>query len=190
MHHVTGITEDAATGSLWAVGFNMENIPESPNPTKPPFYYPVLAKIPYGDNDAQLMALLGSYDLGLPMSIVWTGTNNACYTGLYFDKWLAVGSPECWCTNVNPRQCHGDADGQSQGKQQYWVSTNDLDILIAAWNKPFEQIEGVTKKGIPLICSDFDHLPKGKNDYHVSVNDLDILIANWNTANKPDPNCP
>ncbi|MHC4748589.1 MAG: leucine-rich repeat domain-containing protein [Planctomycetota bacterium] len=78
MQHVTGITEDAATGSLWAAGFNMENIPDSPNPTKPPFYYPILAKIPYGDNDAQLTALLGLYDLGLPMSIVWTATADKC----------------------------------------------------------------------------------------------------------------
>jgi len=72
MQHVTGITEDPGTGSLWVVGFNMESIPEFPDPIQPPFYYPCLAKVPSGGGDTQVMALLGSYDLGLPMSIIWT----------------------------------------------------------------------------------------------------------------------
>ncbi len=81
------------------------------------------------------------------------------YTGPHKDEWLAVGSPECWVAGINPRQCHGDADGTSQGKNKYWVSTNDLDILIAAWNKPLESLIG------NQICADFDHLSQGKNKY-------------------------
>jgi hypothetical protein len=95
--------------------------------------------------------------------------------------------PECWSY---PRQCHGDADGKSQGKKKYWVGSNDLDVLIAAWNKPFAEIKGRDFKGTALICADFDHLPQGKKKYRVSINDLDILIANWNKANAPAPNCP
>ena len=113
-----------------------------------------------------------------------------CYTGPHYDEWLEVGKPVCWCANVNPRQCRGDADGQSQGKQKYWVSTDDLDILIAAWNKPFAEIEDSKVKAVPLICADFDHQAQGKGKYRVSTNDLDILIANWNVADRPDPNCP
>ena len=64
------------------------------------------------------------------------------YTGPQPDEWQAVGMPDCWITSINARQCKGDADGLSQGKQKYWVSTNDLDILIAAWNKSFAQIDG------------------------------------------------
>ncbi|MHC4751260.1 MAG: LamG domain-containing protein, partial [Planctomycetota bacterium] len=101
-----------------------------------------------------------------------------------------LGKPMCWCVNVNPRQCYGDADGKSQGKKKYWVSTNDLDILIAAWNKPLAEIEGKTADGVPLICADFDHETQGKKKYRVSTNDLDILVSNWNIANKPDPDCP
>jgi hypothetical protein len=101
-----------------------------------------------------------------------------------------LGKPMCWCGNVNPRQCHGDADGRSQGKKEYWASTDDLDVLIAAWNKPLGEIEGKTVDGVPLICADFDHEAQGKKKYRVSTNDLDILIANWNIANKPDPDCP
>ncbi len=75
MNHVTGITEDPSTGTLWVVGFNMADIPDYPNPTQAPFYYPCLASIPSGSDNAQVVPLLGSYDLGLPMSIVWTGRN-------------------------------------------------------------------------------------------------------------------
>jgi len=76
MQHLTGITEDTATGSLWAVGFTMESIPEFPDPTQPPFYYPCLARIIPASNDAQVTALLGSYDLSLPTSILWTAGGN------------------------------------------------------------------------------------------------------------------
>ena len=106
------------------------------------------------------------------------------YTGLYYDQWLAVGSPACWRADVNPRQCHGDVDGAYQGDRKYWVSTNDLDILISAWNKPLSSLSG------NQICADFDHLPQGREKYRVSTNDLDILIANWNLANGPAPDCP
>jgi hypothetical protein len=70
------------------------------------------------------------------------------------------------------------------------VSTNDLDVLVAAWNKPFAEIEGRDFNGTPLICADFDHKAQGKQQYRVSTNDLDILIANWQIADGPDPDCP
>jgi hypothetical protein len=112
-----------------------------------------------------------------------SGTNET-YTGSHPEQWIAVGQPACWLSSVNPRQCHGDADGLAQGKQQFWVSTNDLDILIAAWNKPLSSLSG------NQICADFDHLAQGKQQFRVSTNDLDILIANWNKAGIPAPDCP
>ncbi|MHC4751747.1 MAG: hypothetical protein ACYTFW_17965 [Planctomycetota bacterium] len=48
--------------------------------------------------------LLGGFWLGGPLP--------ECYTGPHYDQWLDVGTPVCWCANVNPRQCHGDANGQ------------------------------------------------------------------------------
>jgi len=122
--------------------------------------------------------------------------NSECFPKAHptYAEWLNVGKPNCWCglyaTAARPRQCHGDADGISQGKNKYWISTNDLDILIAAWNKPFAEIESQTLYGIDLICADFDHRPQGKNAYRVSVKDLDILIANWQLTDGPDPDCP
>ena len=112
------------------------------------------------------------------------------YTGPQPDEWLAVGNPDCWIASINARQCKGDADGTSQGKQIYWVSTNDLDVLIAAWNKSFAEIDGQSVGDVPLICADFDHLPQGKQKYRVSTNDLDILIANWQAADSPAADCP
>ncbi len=106
------------------------------------------------------------------------------YTGANPEQWVAVGKPLCWVSSVNPRQCHGDADGIAQGKNNYWVSTSDLEILIEAWNKPLSSLTG------NQICADFDHLPQGKQNYRVSTNDLDILIANWNQANAPLADCP
>ena len=108
----------------------------------------------------------------------------ATYTGTHPEQWEAVGRPTCWMSSVNPRQCHGDADGLAQGKQNFWVSIDDLDVLIGAWNKPIGILTG------NQICADFDHLPQGKQKFRVSTNDLDILVANWNKANAPAADCP
>ena len=75
MHHITDITEDPATGTLWIIGFNMTYVPDYPDATQPPFYYSCLANIFSDSEDAHVVALAGVHDLGLPMSIVWTGAN-------------------------------------------------------------------------------------------------------------------
>ena len=108
-------------------------------------------------------------------------------TGPRSAQWLSVGQPACW---LNPRHCHGDADGKAQGPENYWVSTNDLDILIAAWNKTYEEIGGQAINGVPLICADFDHEAQGSKQFRVSTNDLDILIANWQLTGQPAADCP
>jgi hypothetical protein len=76
MQHVSSITEDRQTGTLWIIGFNMESVPLYPNPFQPPFYYPYLAEISR-DNNVRLISLLDpvSHDLAFPMSIVWTAKN-------------------------------------------------------------------------------------------------------------------
>ncbi len=112
------------------------------------------------------------------------------YTGPQPEQWQAVGQPDCWLSSMNPRQCHGDADGVSQGKNIFWVSTNDLDVLIESWNKTFAELDGRMVGGVPLICADFDHIAQGKQAFRVSTNDLDILIANWQAADAPAPDCP
>jgi hypothetical protein len=112
------------------------------------------------------------------------------YTGPQPAQWEEVGRPDCWVSSINPRQCHGDVDGASAGKNKYWVSNSDLEVLIAAWNQPYSEISGQSFNGTPLICADLDHLSQGKNKYRVGPDDLDILIGNWQIADGPDANCP
>jgi len=106
-----------------------------------------------------------------------------------YNEWVAVGKPDCWCIENNPRQCKGDADGLSQGKQNYWVSTNDLNVLLAAWNKPLASIAGQKYGTVDLICADFNHAAQGKQLYRVSTDDLNLLLANWNVSNGPAATC-
>jgi hypothetical protein len=73
MQHLTGITEDPVTGSLWAIGFNMVDTPQFPRAGEPPFYYPCWATIPPGGEIVAAEPLSGSHDLALPVSVVWTG---------------------------------------------------------------------------------------------------------------------
>lgn len=109
---------------------------------------------------------------------------NPIYTGPHPNQWEAVGKPDCWCANINLRQCHGDADGMSEGEEKYWVSFNDLAILTEAYNKPLELLTG------NQICADLDHLAEGPNQYRVSTNDLAILVNSYKVAGGPTPDCP
>jgi hypothetical protein len=114
-----------------------------------------------------------------------------CWTGDTASKaeWELVGSPDCWCKDINPRQCHGDADGTYESKSSYYVYTNDLGVFLAAWQKNLPQISGQTYNGVPLICADSDHAFESKSSYRVYTNDLAILLKHWQIQLKPDPNC-
>jgi hypothetical protein len=76
LQHVTGMTEDPATGTLWIAGFNMEDIPQDHDPARPAFYYPYLASISAFDDSVEVVPLFApaSHDLALPTSILWTGS--------------------------------------------------------------------------------------------------------------------
>jgi hypothetical protein len=77
MGHITGITEDPDSGTIWVVGFKMTDIPEWLNDFD--FCRPYLAKIPrgaVGPVDAICLYDPVKYpdnDLALPVSILWTG---------------------------------------------------------------------------------------------------------------------
>ncbi len=124
-------------------------------------------------------------DLGADEFYMTRVPNDTCFAGDAAAKaeWEAVGSPDCWCASVNPRQCKGDADGLAQGDNSYWVSTADLAILLSAWNKPLEALDG------NMICADFDHAAQGDNAYRVSTMDLAILLSNWQKADGPAADC-
>jgi hypothetical protein len=86
MGHITDITEDPVTGTIWAVGFKMPVIPQEILLSSGPFYEPYLAKIPYGSSAVTAVPISsgGGNDLALPLSVIWTGTEPKCQ-GLDFD---------------------------------------------------------------------------------------------------------
>ncbi len=74
MGHITTMVQDPTNGTIWAAGFKMANIPQYPDPSYPPFYYPYLAEVPSGSDDpVSAVALTGASNMSLPMSMVWIG---------------------------------------------------------------------------------------------------------------------
>ena len=135
MHHVTGITEDPDSGTLWIVGFNMNDIPEDPA-YKEPFYYPVLANVPLGTNNVQAQTSSGLHDLAMPLSILWTkttGCGGADINGsnrVNFDD-FALFSRRWSNTNCAPPSwCYGADLNNSKT-----VELRDLAILAENWLK-------------------------------------------------------
>jgi hypothetical protein len=150
IQHITGITEDPSTRALWITGYSMNctlpRFPDSPSPAAGPFYDPYIAKVPAGVNDVNAICILDAnyptYDLAMPMSIVWTGSRAAALkkcggadlsgngTVNMFDfailarHWLNTGCAPGNCENsdIEP-QLNPDGD----------VDIMDLDIMANYW---------------------------------------------------------
>jgi len=110
--------------------------------------------------------------------IKWMNTTNSLYV-----NWVLRNRPACW---AYPRQCKGGADGKKQ--ISYWVGSNNLTILKAAFNKAESVYNGGAVSGTTsLICASFDH--KKQISYWVGSNCLGILKANFNKAESAIPLC-
>jgi hypothetical protein len=57
MGHITDITENPATGTLWVLGSKMQDIPYQPGPDKPLFYHPYIGEIPSGTNSVEAVCI-------------------------------------------------------------------------------------------------------------------------------------
>jgi len=123
----------------------------------------------------------------IPAEVCWSGdcfpSNNPRY-----GDWVAYGKPLCWCY---ARQCRGDADGKKQGSAfagYMYVSTDDLNRLIAAWQVK-EPPKGPGIATIPNgICADFNHDRQGSafaGYMRVSTDDLALMIASWQVKEPP-----
>jgi len=121
-----------------------------------------------------------------------TPTECVAATAPFYAEWVAFGKPNCWCYQ---RNCRGDADGLSQSskKGSWWVGTNDLAVMLAAW----QVMEPPAGPGIGAgICADFDHKAQSskKGSWRVGTNDLAILLASWQVMQPPAgagvPVCP
>jgi hypothetical protein len=110
----------------------------------------------------------------------------------FYNDWVAFGKPACWAYKFN---CRGDIDGKAQGNplQGYaWVSTDDLNVLLAAYNvreaPKGAGVESIEVNGISGICADFDRAAQGnplQGYARVSTDDLNILLASYNVREAP-----
>lgn len=105
-----------------------------------------------------------------------------------YAEWVAVGRPACW---AYPRQCHGDADGLTEGDAStgiYHVGPQDLNVLVAAWQIK-EPPHGPGIASIENgICADFARDKEGNEAtgyYRVGMTDLNRLVANWLVKEPP-----
>ena len=66
----------------------------------------------------------------VPWSQIALGGGEDCFPSAYstYNDWVGLGKPACWCWSY---QCDGDADGATQGLQDYRASTNDLSSKTA-----------------------------------------------------------
>jgi len=141
MGHLTDVTEDPATGTLWIIGFNIPEIPSWPQKyyipeqswlSKKPFYEPRLAEIPWGkwENegpvDAECLSDYSdpSFELALPLSLMWIGTRvDFADFAILAEYW---GDSNC----LPPSHC-GGADLNGSGA----VDMADLAIFAEHWLK-------------------------------------------------------
>ena len=114
----------------------------------------------------------------------------------FYADWVAFGSPDCWAFEKN---CKGDAEGAQADKVGKWyVGTEDLNILLAAWQRyeATDSINGLTYTGLngtsDLVCADFDHLPQSDKvgSWRVGTQDLNILLAGWQQYDPAVATCP
>lgn len=131
--HITDITEDPETGTLWVVGISIPNLPSKANMENEkvlngvPFYQPYFAKIPAGSGGPIEALCLSDYSdpnfsLALPLSIVWTDARRDFIDFAIFAqhwRWTDCNEPE-WC-------CGADIDESNT------VDYNDLGILTRHW---------------------------------------------------------
>jgi hypothetical protein len=103
MGHITDITENPFTGTLWVTGYTIPVYITDFGLQITQFYYPYLAKVPYSSiGTVEAEKLLNISDLALPLSIAWVGDI--------------------------PEKCGGaDLDGIGD------VSFGDLNILVSQW---------------------------------------------------------
>jgi hypothetical protein len=101
-----------------------------------------------------------------PITFALTAGTPECMksTATEYAAWVQWNKPNCWCF---ARHCRGDINNTKQGS--YWVYTNDLTGMKAAYGKTDTQLQAITNG----ICSDINHTKQGS--YRVYTNDLSLL---------------
>jgi predicted outer membrane repeat protein len=139
MGHITDITEDPSTGSLWVVGFTMPvymtSLPGNLS-LLTQFYDPYLAEVSY-DSDGPVSAthLSSAGDLALPLSIMWTGSLEAVCGGANLDGQGGINLDDFAILASQWLQAPGNpsADIAPEGSIDGIVDLQDLAVLAYYW---------------------------------------------------------
>ena len=140
--HITDITGDDSTGTVWVVGIKMYGIFGDPNTplteNAEPFYTPYLAKIPSGSGQAVQATCLSNpilypdNDLALPLSVVWTGSKDKCVKADVDDSGEVnltdLATFAAYWLEISCGSCDG-VDFTIDGN----VNINDLQRFCACW---------------------------------------------------------
>ncbi|MCK4786916.1 MAG: hypothetical protein KAV87_24375, partial [Desulfobacteraceae bacterium] len=145
MGHIADITEDLTTGTIWVVGFTIDQVPDYSKQLEEqyiePFYKPYLARIPHPQGvvnpvSAISVSQTADNDITLPLSILWTGSSAEICTRTDIDdsgavnmvdfallaaRWLDSGCEfSDWCGGVDL-----NLDGN--------VTSDDLLLFCNCW---------------------------------------------------------
>jgi predicted outer membrane repeat protein len=136
--HVTDITEDPSTGTLWVVGFTMDEIPDIVPIADPPFYHPYLAQIPYDSTGLIQAQDIGSNcNLTMPLSIAWMGSLKKCGGAdlndsgqvnlpdlhILLNHWLQDNTDPDWLEKADLDQSDSINLGDFAIMGQFWLQT-------------------------------------------------------------------
>jgi hypothetical protein len=137
--HITDVTEDPFTGTLWVTGFTMPEYMDllpSNLSYMTQFYLPYLAAVSYGSSGPVEAANLSSAtDLGLPLSIVWVGETPEKCGGADLDASGDVNFGDYSILTLQWLQAPGtpSADIAPEVAGDGIVNYLDLDILADQW---------------------------------------------------------
>jgi hypothetical protein len=143
MGHITDITEDPNSGTLWVLGFSMPDyLTYLPGDLSliPQFYDPNLAQVPYDSNGpVSAASIADANELGLPLSIVWTVTPEKCGGAdvdgggtVNFDDFAVLADYWLDTNCAISNDCDG-ADLEPLAAPDGDVDMADLDVLAQHW---------------------------------------------------------
>lgn len=137
--HITDITEDPVSGTVWVTGFTMPEymttLPGNLSQT-PRFYHPYIAAIPYDSlGSVQATPLLNASDLALPLSIIWTGATQGNCGGANLGGTDGVNLVDFSILSSQWQQPPGtpSADIAPESLKDGVVNILDLVVLVSNW---------------------------------------------------------
>jgi hypothetical protein len=150
--------------------------------------------------DLNLDALVNMNDWFVLSSYYWYGGCTAplwcSYTDLNHDgvvndadvmllayAWLSpfTDRPTWYSAWANPRQCHGDTDGQGTGigAMKIWVNTTDLSFISTLYGR------------LPVSCTSLYYSPAADFDRDCDIDQTDVdIITYWGMKTGVPANCP